>query len=230
MRQDRNLRFPRRDGTTTRWLTEPEVADEYRDRFRTASDQVGRVKQILDEGFGAMDLAEGAFVVGLAIVPTGLGSMTIDLAAVGTASGGPRTSARRISPHRASSKMEHHRRPVSVRTGSRSLRSSNASTARIGSTPSCSMTEPDSRVGASWIRGPGLRAIPAPRVWVSTNRSSGRSAGVSHIVGQHAAERCGAWGDALVEARLIGQRMQLSFLHRVGGFASPQADSRGPRT
>jgi hypothetical protein len=81
VRQDRNLRFPRRDGTTTRWLTESEVADAYRDRFRLAGDQVRRVEQIIDEGIGAMDVGGAAFVA-VALVPTGLGSMTIDLAQV----------------------------------------------------------------------------------------------------------------------------------------------------
>ena len=52
VRQDRNLRFPRRDGTTKRWLNEPEVADAYRDRYRLATDQAGRVAQVLDQGLG----------------------------------------------------------------------------------------------------------------------------------------------------------------------------------
>lgn len=81
VRKDRDLRYPRRDGTTTRWLSEPEVADLYRDRFSVASGQTGRLSEILDDGLGAMDLSDEAFLA-VALVPTGPGSMPIDLARV----------------------------------------------------------------------------------------------------------------------------------------------------
>ena len=214
VRQDRNLRFPRRDGTTTRWLTEPEVADEYRDRFRTASDQVGRVKQILDEGFGAMDLAEGAFV-GLAIVPTGLGSMTIDLAAV-----------------RNSERWATDLGPPNFFTGF--FQDGASPTAGVGAHRLTLTALFEREHGPHWQyaelfddgAGFACRRLVDPRtgpagdprseIFVLDESLLWEIGRCLHIVGQHAAERCGAWGDALVEARLIGQRMQLSFLHRVG--------------
>jgi hypothetical protein len=81
VRKDRDLRYPLRDGTTTRWLSEPEVADMYRDRFIVASGQAERLDHILTEGLAAMDLSEEAFLA-VALVPTGAGSMPIDLARV----------------------------------------------------------------------------------------------------------------------------------------------------
>ena len=37
-----------------------------------------------------------------------------------------------------------------------------------------------------------------------------------HVLGDHAVRHCGAWGDALVEARLVGERMQLGYSQRIG--------------
>jgi hypothetical protein len=79
VRQDRNLRYPRRDGTTTRWLSEAEVADMYRDRFRLATDQSERVAVVLEEGLGAVDTSQGAFLA-VGLVPTSPGFMSIDVA------------------------------------------------------------------------------------------------------------------------------------------------------
>ena len=81
VRKDHDLRYPLRDGTTTRWLSEPEVADRYRDRFTVAAGQAGRMDRVLSEGLDAMDLSEEAFLA-VALVPTGAGSMPIDLARV----------------------------------------------------------------------------------------------------------------------------------------------------
>jgi hypothetical protein len=39
-----------------------------------------------------------------------------------------------------------------------------------------------------------------------------------HVLGDHAVRRCGAWGDALVAARLVGERMQLADAQRIGSF------------
>jgi len=46
------LRYPRHDGTTTRWLSEVEVevADLYRDRFRGEADQLDRLTRIGGDG------------------------------------------------------------------------------------------------------------------------------------------------------------------------------------
>jgi hypothetical protein len=79
VRKGRDLRYPRRDGTTTRWLTEAEVADMYRDRFRQATDQTERLTAVLEVGLSGIDTSEGACVA-VGLVPTTSGSMSIDLA------------------------------------------------------------------------------------------------------------------------------------------------------
>jgi hypothetical protein len=50
-----------------------------------------------------------------------------------------------------------------------------------------------------------------------------------HVLGRHAAENCGAWGDALVEARVVGEGMRLAYLSRIGpggGLAQEIEDAR----
>ncbi|MFF3489388.1 hypothetical protein ACFYXC_40065 [Streptomyces sp. NPDC002701] len=49
---DYNFRVHVRHGTTTRTLAESEIAQRYRDRFQAASDDIDRLHQISDAGFG----------------------------------------------------------------------------------------------------------------------------------------------------------------------------------
>jgi hypothetical protein len=42
-----------------------------------------------------------------------------------------------------------------------------------------------------------------------------------HLLGQHAVRNCGAWGDAVIEARLLGTGMRLAFLEGPGPFDLP---------
>ncbi|MEU9190308.1 ATP-binding protein [Streptomyces sp. NPDC048484] len=49
---DYNFRVHVRNGTTTRTLTESEIAQRYRDRFQAASDDVDRLHQVADSGLG----------------------------------------------------------------------------------------------------------------------------------------------------------------------------------
>jgi hypothetical protein len=49
---DCNFRVHVRNGTTTRTLAESEIAQRYRDRFQAASDDVDRLHQVADAGFG----------------------------------------------------------------------------------------------------------------------------------------------------------------------------------
>ncbi|MFJ3825577.1 AlbA family DNA-binding domain-containing protein [Streptomyces nodosus] len=49
---DYNFRVHVRHGTTTRTLAESEIAQRYRDRFQAASDDVDRLHQVVDAGFG----------------------------------------------------------------------------------------------------------------------------------------------------------------------------------
>ena len=70
------LRYPRRQGTVTRYLSESEVADLYRNRFAIERDDVRRIADMRREATSEID-SDGAVWVAVAGVPTGAGSMSI---------------------------------------------------------------------------------------------------------------------------------------------------------
>ena len=72
------LRYPRRDGTLTRWLTEVEVADLYRDRFRGQADQLDRLARIGSEA-GDQIAADAPWLI-VSAVPNHGGSLPISFA------------------------------------------------------------------------------------------------------------------------------------------------------
>jgi hypothetical protein len=216
VRQDRNLRYPRRDGTTTRWLSEPEVADAYRDRFTVATDQAADIAQVLDDGRRAIERTGDAALV-VAVVPTGRGSMSIDLARVATVeqwakdlgatnyfdgffpSGVPPVAG--VGAHRVTLTGIHER----------------------GRTPSWQYAELfEDGKGFAFKRLMDPRTGPMgqelPGSWILNESLLWELGRCLHLLGRHAAENCGAWGDALVEARLIGSAMHLAYLHRMAGF------------
>jgi hypothetical protein len=71
------LRYPRRNGATIRYLTEPEVAEAYRARLAGLAAQQGRTDAMLTATAAALDTPEQAFVV-LTAVPEVPGSLRID--------------------------------------------------------------------------------------------------------------------------------------------------------
>lgn len=70
------LRYPRRHGTITRYLSESEVADLYRDRFAIQHDELTRVDAIRREAVDELD-QDGAVWVAVSAVPTGAGSLVV---------------------------------------------------------------------------------------------------------------------------------------------------------
>lgn len=57
-----------------------------------------------------------------------------------------------------------------------------------------------------------------PGTWILNEQLVWKLGRCLHLLGRHAVENCGAWGDALVEPRLVGPAMRLAYLHRMGGF------------
>lgn len=74
------LRYPRRNGATTRYLSEPEVAAAYRDRFTTARTLRDRAGEVEAEALARLD-QEQAWIV-LSLVPDLSGEMVVDQAAL----------------------------------------------------------------------------------------------------------------------------------------------------
>ena len=74
---NQNLRYPRRNGTTTRYLSEPEVASAYRERLAGAQRQAARVEEIEVEAVQRLDFSGEPWVV-VSLVPDLPGEMTIN--------------------------------------------------------------------------------------------------------------------------------------------------------
>jgi hypothetical protein len=70
------LRFPRRNGTTTRYLSEPEVALAYRDRQAGAADQRHRLDQICDDATRRVNHDDNPWLL-VALIPDLAGDMGI---------------------------------------------------------------------------------------------------------------------------------------------------------
>jgi hypothetical protein len=226
VRQDRNLRFARRDGTTTRWLTEAEIADAYRDRFRVAEDQTLRIKAILDEGLESMDTSGAAFLA-ISMVPTTPGSMTIDAARLRAME----VWARGVgSPNFFSGFFPDG---VPITAGVRARRVTLTDSLADGRPPSWQYAQlfddgagfacrrlTDPRMGSGDAEQPETFVLNEALLW-----DIGRCL---NLLGRHAVENTGAWSDALVELRLVGTALRLAYLQRLGGgFAISEPIARG---
>lgn len=83
------LSYPRRDGSTTRWLTEAEVATAYRRRFQQLADRQDQLVRVDQDVEGAVENLELAAprkgnepVLTVALVPDIPGGMVVDHASV----------------------------------------------------------------------------------------------------------------------------------------------------
>jgi len=74
------LRYPLRSGSTTRYLTEPEVADAYRRRFASSVDRLERAQLIEKEAVARLDTDRAEWLV-VSIVPDFSGEYVVDLPA-----------------------------------------------------------------------------------------------------------------------------------------------------
>lgn len=73
---DEKLRYPKRNGSTIRYLSEPEVATAYRDRFAGAQRQAVRVEEIERDALDRLDTADQPWAV-VTLVPDLAGDLTL---------------------------------------------------------------------------------------------------------------------------------------------------------
>jgi Putative DNA-binding domain len=74
------LRYPRRNGATTRYLSEPEVATAYRDRFAATHRQADRAQQAETEAIARLSTADDQLWVVVSMVPDLPGELVLDQA------------------------------------------------------------------------------------------------------------------------------------------------------
>ena len=82
VRKDNDLRYPRRDGSSTRWLAEAEVADMFRNRFRMAEDQIAHLDPVVQDGVKQIDLKDDSAYLSVALIPSAPGVMSMGLARI----------------------------------------------------------------------------------------------------------------------------------------------------
>ncbi len=75
---NQGLRFPVRNGTTIRYLSEPEVAAAYRERSMGAERQAARVEEIERDALERLDPASGSRWVVVSLVPDLAGDLAIN--------------------------------------------------------------------------------------------------------------------------------------------------------
>ena len=79
------LRYPRRNGATTRYLSEPEVAAAYRERFAGVHRQSDRAREIEADALRRLSTTDDQVWVVTSLVPDLAGELALDQAALSTA-------------------------------------------------------------------------------------------------------------------------------------------------
>lgn len=202
VRKDRDLRYPRRDGTTTRWLSESEVADAYRDRFRIAADQGARADRLVRELFQEIDPEDDPWIV-VSLVPTqAANEVQNDTERVGAVE----LWARRFSGNNLLTGFLGNAVPQ-TRVRAR----------RIALTDHYAGNSlPNQRYAELYTDGAGAAALrlcgepfgDGEPVGIYNVDVIWSTAQCLSVLAQHATFNAGAFGDALVEMRLIGPRLQ----------------------
>lgn len=211
------LRFPVRHGTTTRYLSEPEVATAYRERFSRAHGTAERAAMIEANAAWRMKRADDHCWLLVSLVPDILGDLLIDHAALEAA-------------QRA---VNDSRFPMIIR--------SNFSWYRVDVGWRCVMLSgsPDSPRLARWLvadlhsDGAGIFAVntidntrrgmsgPEDPASVGVHDEeivNGLLSGLRFLA-RHARDRAGAGGDALIRAQIHGEDLSRTVLLSTGNRA-----------
>lgn len=213
VRKNNDLRFPRRDGTTKRWLGEAEVADLYRDRFRAARDQTGRVQQVVGDGSKQLPVEFEAFV-SVAVVPTVEGDWPIDLAQVRATE----QWAVALGPERwwmgffsqgayPTGRVRQRRVTLNKSNPDETPYGAYAELHRDGSTFAAQHLF-DARRGAGNENEPGNWFLNFRLLWAIAQSL--------RLAGLHARDHAGAYGDVLVQASVVGAGLRMAYLAPMG--------------
>lgn len=217
VRKEIDLRFPRRNGSTTRWLAEAEVADMYRDRFTAFRDSIERIEFVLRSGLEAVDRDEDrAAYLAVALVPSAPGSMPMDFAQV-----------RRLEEWAAEPSGS-----VLWRGFFGSRPNARAGVRRVCLGSLLNSDRPTPAYAELHTDGSGFTCgmVARRRTTQSGEETANEIREISllwevgqalRLLGRHASENAGAWGDALVLAVLVGEAKQLTYSTYDGAFYEP---------
>lgn len=219
------LRYPRRNGATTRYLSEPEVAAAYRERFAAAHRQADRAREIEADALDRLAVADDQVWVVTSLVPDLPGELVIDQAALSAA----RVELTGQRPLIMPSDLGWRR----VSIGRRRLLADGAmDSGRAARWLSADLHEDGAGVFASHVLSPvspaaaGSTGEPEVRRVLDDSVVNGILSGLRFLA-RHARDRAAAGGNALIRSQLYplsGQPLSLAQYRR--GFI----DSLGTRT
>jgi hypothetical protein len=209
-----DLRYPRRDGTTTRYLSEAEVADLYRDRFRGERQQIDRLQQVADEVEASIEKVDPLAWLTFTLIPHS--SSPVPMSFAGEADIQQWARSEHASNDPISGFFEL---PPQSQVGLQ--RYALFSPGDIGRPPrhDCAYCYTDGAQAAA-VR---LRLTVQPPSQDQLLLLTGliwRTAAAMRVAGRSAVRNSGAFGDAVVEARLLGPLMLLARSHS-GGLVEP---------
>jgi hypothetical protein len=212
------LRYPRRNGATTRYLSEPEVAAAYRERFAAAGRQSDRAREIEADAVGRLSTADDQVWVVTSLVPDLAGDLALDQAALSTA----HTELVNQRPLIMPSSLAWGQVSIGPR---RLLADGSASSDRTARWLSADLHADGAGVFAAHV----LRPAPGPAA-SSTDAPNSRSVSADTVVNgilsglrflaRHARDRAVAGGNALVRSQLypVSQQQPLDLCQYQGGF------------
>lgn len=212
------LRYPKRNGSSIRWLAESEIADAYRNRFTMAQQQVERLEVIRREGESALpSLGESAWL-SLALAPNQPGQMPLTRKIVQRSSeflcsvpipglGGSIFPSSSMTPRAGFRRVE-------VLSGQDNEGNPRDSVLHLHTDGGGFV---GSLVGREWRDSTGLQrggVVHVPDVYLMQEVMNAVG-----ILAHHAVNQCGTYGEAVIEVTLLaGMPMQLgqAFGHVLG--------------
>lgn len=204
---DDNHKYPRRHGTSTRYLSESEIADMYRGRWAAAQDQVARAETLSDEGLSST--APGPYaILSMALAPEAPGRMIIDADKVEEVRSWLIASIGRVNL------WEGFFESPRVHTGRRRLIASSADT-MPSKPPYCELHSDGAGFAAARLydyvdhsditrREDTEDDDPLPRVILSNHVTLGVAREL-RLLGLHAQDHAGAYGDAAILTRITAE-------------------------
>jgi hypothetical protein len=222
------LRYPRRNGATTRYLSEPEVADTYRNRFTALRRQADRASEVEAEALDRLATTEDQAWVVVSLIPDLEGSLVINQATLNMARGELRGRQPLILPAALSwQRVSIGRRRILVDGNMDNSRRARYLSADLhydgaGAFGAFVLGHRPSQVTPN-AGDPEVRSIDDEMV------VNGILSGLQFLA-SHARDRAAAGGNALIRAQLypVGRRQPLRLTYS-RGFARGFGDSLGDR-
>jgi hypothetical protein len=221
---DDALRYPRRNGATTRYLSEPEVAAAYRERFTAVRRQEDRVREVEGDALKRLSTNDDHGWAVISLVPELAGEAVIDQAALHAARANLVGHSPWIAPVASSWGQ--------VEIGRRRLLANGALNGRAARWLSADLHEDGSGVFGAYALAPPSATVPS-----SAGEPAIRQVNASLVVNSvlsglrflaiHARDRSAAGGNALIRCQLhpVSRQQPLELIHINMGFR----DSLGGR-